>query len=268
MYIKNNNAVSDQKIAINTCKTLNTYLWTINSEGRIASVEDPSLCIEHSGLRVKVLSCDTTSPSQRWTYSLNGKRILKLSNMLKGLLVSEIAAAKNVLVNFELSAAVVSDVEKWDIKYVYGGLKLGPDPVYDQFRIVSDLTTGDTSWCIYPNGNTLEVGKKLAIGACQNWKSYKWHMDSEGKLMSFKDTTLCIGLNFNTMVVQTCESENIYQRWAYSVLDKKLVSMNNGLKGVSVNALNPDQNVLVNIRTSDEAFSTSHQIWELEEASA
>jgi len=263
MYAANNYVHSGTIIAIDRCQTWNSFKWTMDYEGKIINYKDPSFCIQMTGERMTIEKCINGSGKQMWFYNSNGKRILSLINGLNGMAVANGVASKKAQVKKLLYGdGSVTDAETWEISYDSTGTLYVPN--YNTFRIISQLSTTDTQWCLYPANNSPVNGMKIAISICKTWKTYLWMMDLRGKLINVKNPTKCITYSGKRMQIADCGDGDITQRFAYSVINKKLVTLRNGRREATVTSGNAYANSQVQLSYS-EIPTQKYQTWILEQ---
>lgn len=107
-------------------------------------------------------------------------------------------------------------------------------PHDSSFMIMSDLSTSNKKWCLFPKSNYLVAGTIIALGTCQDWDSYQWIIDDEGKIRNKKAQQLCIQLGGKKLTVQNCKSNFFKQRFIYND-NGRIIAVQNGFKGMSVN---------------------------------
>lgn len=266
VYPRNNRVVDGQRVTIATCNTLlDTYMWLYDGTGRIKSYEDQNFCLQQDGIKMKIYEC-SSHLKQRWVFAHNG-RILRLASLLKGAIISDDIAAHNQQVSVVEFLEDVTVSESFVVNYESGGDLALPNYT---FRIVSDVKTQGVDWCIFPKGNDLKVLVKVAVSECKTWQSFKWWMDDEGKLRSFKDSTKCIGLINNTPIIniQECVDGTMNQRWIYSILDRRLLALKNGkLAGIIGGVAAENTHVINEAEAAPVPIPhPSHQLWTLEES--
>lgn len=248
-------------ISLGDCKTWNMYKWIIDDEGKIANYEDKSLCIQMSNVTLTLRKCADGRLDQRWIYSSNGGRIVYINNLRKRMVVANNVVSQNTLVNVTINTGdkPATYAEMWMIKYDSTGLLSLPS-YNEPVRIVSDLSSPSQKWCLYPAYNAIADGTNLAISICKDWKTYQWMMDLKGRIVNMMDTTMCIEQFGKWMKLSECH-QKISQRWAYSVLDKKLVALVNGQQQATVQARRVTANGQVQLLAGD-VTGPSYQRWE------
>jgi len=102
------------------------------------------------------------------------------------------------------------------------------------FYIQSDLYSGTDYFCLFANNNSLNPGVITAIAECQNWNSFKWVLDYEGKIHNYKNRNLCINMQGQRVTIEYCVEGKPQQMWVYNSNDRRLLSQNNGLKSLTV----------------------------------
>lgn len=251
------------RITIATCRPWNIFKWIIDDEGKFIAYNDPSKCIEMIGQRVSIEKCIDGLPSQRFIYNFNDRRILSIKNLLRGMaVVLDASESQGALVKSpKYISGKSTGAEIWEIMYNSDTTLSVPFP--PTFMIVSHLSTDSDKWCLYPAYNAVVNGIKIAVSKCKKWNSYRWIMDSEGKILSVKSPNKCIERMRNRMIINDCEDGNEYQMWAYSVLGKKLASMNNGLLQVTVENGILFENAHLKLLRS-ESPRQPYQTWEIE----
>jgi len=144
------------------------------------------------------------------------------------------------------------------------------------FFIHSDLSSNDDSnWCLYVNNNSVSAGVVTAIAECQNWNSFKWSIDYEGKIRNYRNLDLCINMKGQRVTIEYCVSGKPQQMWIYNSNDRRILSQANGFKVLvvasrqagarnQVKALNYSRNVkdyeTWNIQYNIEYLSPSTQL--------
>lgn len=84
-----------------------------------------------------------------------------------------------------------------------------------------------------------------------------------GKLINVKDTTKCIGWSGMKMKIQDCDDRDISQRFAYSVIDNKILTLRDGRKQATVISGTAYLNSQVNLSPKEIPLKP-HQVWTLE----
>jgi len=258
----NNFMSSGTKIVIGTCK-MNwlTYSWTFDYEGKIKNFMDPTFCIHKQNKRLILQKCVDGLRNQKWHYSSN--RTLFAKNGRKGAVVEGGIASENAVVkNLPYTAGDAMDDATWDLRYVDRGIL--HMPTYTTFRIISDLTTEGMKWCMQPANGSISHGTKMAISTCKDWASFKWTMDNQGRLQNVKDPTKCITRTGKRMQLNDCLDISNTQRWAYSIIDRKVSYLTNGEVHATVVNSEASENVQVKSLPS-EAPGPSYQTWKFEE---
>jgi len=98
LYAKNNNIQTGIKIVIGKCKKWKGYQWTIDPEGKIHNVENPSLCISFENKRIELSDCLDHNNSQKWAYNVMDKRIFPIIKYKMSLTVENSIPSKNEFV--------------------------------------------------------------------------------------------------------------------------------------------------------------------------
>jgi hypothetical protein len=139
-------------------------------------------------------------------------------------------------------------------------------PTDSTFRIISDLTTDNKKWCLYPANNAIGfIGTKLALSTCKDWASFKWTMDNQGRIQNFRDPTKCITRMGKRMQIDDCVIDSQTQWWAYSIIDRKISFLINGeVQATVVNGV-ASNNVQVKGLSSEVPGPSYQTSWELEE---
>jgi len=102
------------------------------------------------------------------------------------------------------------------------------------FYIQSDLSSSGDYWCLYANNNSLNPGVVTAIAECQNWNSFKWAIDYEGKIRNYKNLDLCINMKGQRVTIEYCVDGKPQQIWIYNSNDRRILSQINGYKALTV----------------------------------
>jgi len=261
VYPKNNVFEDLSPIAIDNCSSRDSYYWTLDEFGRIVNFERPEFCIRHLFGDMILSECaNVAHSSERWLYSFNDRRILKLQNGEVGIEVSNGVAAKNMSLKLFSYGNISAGLhQSWNIEYRTGGIKQVASN--NLFSIKSDLSTSGSEWCIFPQYNNVEVGSLISIGECKNWNSFKWTIDPDGKIRNVKDNSLCIEYVFKQMRLALCDNTKTNQFWTYNVLDGKILALKNGLKPVTVNNVSPSQNEVVKTLLPSEIGEPLSQTW-------
>ena len=262
MYPANNYLSSGTKIAIAKCMDWESFTWTVDDEGKIKNFKDPSLCMHMQGKRLLIKTCVDGLRNQIWRYNTNKHLFLK--NGQKGAMVEGGVAFQNAVVkHLAYKADDVIGAEKWDLQF--SGVILFV-PLYDTFTIISDLTTDGKKWCIFPANNYIDNGVKIALSTCNDWPSFLWTMDYQGRMKNVKDPTKCITRLGKRMQLNSCANNFRYQRWAYDVIDRKLSLLLNGRMQATV--VNKEAAFNTQVRSlPSEVDSPSYQTWALEDIS-
>merc|ERR1712110_1296323 len=165
-YPKNNELFHGNPLVVTFCKKRLSHYWTIDDLGRIINEENKSLCISHLSSDLSLTTCkQSVEPNERWFYSFNERRILKLYNGSVGFQVSTVKPANNVPIKLFSYSGVASLNMKWFIDYESGGFL--PVVTPDVFKIMSNLSTDGIDWCMFPRNNHVSIGTKIAIGRCK-----------------------------------------------------------------------------------------------------
>jgi len=263
MYPANNYMSSGTKIVIGTCKVYwGTYRWMFDYEGKIKNVKDPTFCIHMQGKKMLLRTCVDGLRNQIWRYSIN--KTLFAKNGRKGAVIEDGTASEKALVkHLVYKTDDATDAATWDLHYVGGDLLVMPK--YSSFRIVSDLITDNKKWCLIPAHNAINtIGTKLALLSCTNWISFQWMMDNRGRIMNVLDPTKCISRMGMRIQINDCTNDSLTQRWAYSIIDRKLSLLINGQVQATVVNGEAYSNVPVKALPS-QVPGPSYQTWEFEE---
>lgn len=234
LYAANNAVLPKTVLAIEKCSAWSSFKWTVDYEGKIRNYKDPNLCVTMTGYRVSLETCVNGFIRQKWIYNSNDRRLLSFFNGLKALTVEAGVAATKAQVKSLFYGSTVHDSEIWNVQF---DTEFGSPnghlfvPNYNTFRIVSHIShQSPHSYCLFPANNSPVNGMHMGIGQCKTWKTYLWMWDSMGKLLNVKDPTKCIEGYGMRLQIGNCDDRSKAQRFAYSVLDKKLISLRYGRK--------------------------------------
>jgi len=272
LYGANNSVLPGSVLAIHKCQNWNSFKWVIDYEGKIRNYKNLNVCVSMSGSRVTLDYCVDGKPAQKWIYNSNGSRFLSFVNGLKALKVENGIAATKAQVKV-LSYDWIHDSEIWFIQYDFDYLSLSQRlivPFYDNFRIVSHLTRNDgSSFCVFPANNSPVEGMKIAISRCRSWKSFIWMWDSYGKLINAKDPTMCITSFGFRLQMAHCDDRSVSQRFSYSVVEHKLLSLRHGKRQVVVylndGVRNDFHNSQVKFTNQERNMELAESGWTLEQ---
>jgi len=260
-----NNLTQGTRISITTCKNWSSFQWIMDYEGKIISYLNPNLCIQLSGKWLTLEFCRNGRMSQQWIYNSNGKGFHSVQNGQKKMTIknnSRHTPEWTFVTNTKYSSM---DSQSFDIMYNYDFTYLQPVPSNSIFPIISHLYTNNQVWCLYPKNNSLLNGNQLSISKCKSWDSYKWSIDSEGKVLNYRDPRKCITKIQSRLIIRECINGNHNQKWMYSVFDEKLVWMKNSNWQVVVKDNVGAENANVKLFKSENVlYSPSHHKWDMD----
>lgn len=258
------NVVQGSKIIINSCKPWKTYKWIFDEEGKIRSAEDPYLCINRKGKAISLETCVDNSLKQRWKYSSNDGRILLYQNGTRSLSVDNKVISKKLKVKFlKYSFNRNTQSYVWKLKYDSTGKVLTLPQTSNDFKIVSDLSTPNQQWCLYPTLFRIVNGSRISISTCKDWITYKFFMDKEGKIHTTSNNEFCVARQGKRLQLSPCKKGNITQLWTYSIIDKKIISLVNWKKQITLQdgeSFRLNNQVLV---LPEEIIGSRTQMWDL-----
>merc|ERR1712048_351765 len=265
----NNNSLNPGVIIASAkCRNWNSFKWKIDYEGKIRNYKNPDLCINMKGERVTIEFCVDGKPQQMWIYNSNGRRLLSRVNGYKALIVDSRQARPMHQVKAINYNQDVDLSESWTIQCDFDNLSPKHQlyvPTYDIFRIISHVSG---RYCLFPANNSPVQGMKIAVSQCKTWKSYLWMFDNSGQLKNVKEPTMCMSALGMRLEMSQCGSRMDHQRFAYSVLENKLVSLRYGRRQAIINLSNnidSFDNAQVKFSIQERSLSSSLMKWSLEE---
>lgn len=260
MYPDNNHVAAGNKIAIHNCKLWKSFKWTIDTEGKIHNVLKPNLCVHMKGKRMLLEDCIDGERNQRFIYDDMADSLTNVKNGMKRVAVSSGTPSDKLPVK-HLDVAGGADAEKW--KIVYDMFPPTPEIDYAAYRIVTRLSTEGGAWCLVPSQHFIGVGAKLTIAPCKGWDVYQWQMNSQGQIMNYANSNLCISSFWRRVELQTCKAGKAQQRWMYSKLGKSISVMRNGLMQMTVDGYKKETGALVKLMLN-KGPGYSYQTWDIQ----